>query len=95
MSKYLGKWYEIARFDHSFERDMQNVTAEERMIRIQKIKKMMETEEGINQLASFLQIQLMNSNQEYSQTNNTSNYSINKEGQLVLMKNPALNAQVD
>ncbi|MBQ5873589.1 MAG: cell division protein FtsZ [Bacteroidales bacterium] len=74
---------------------MQNVTAEERMIRIQKIKKMMETEEGINQLASFSPIQLMNSNQEYSQTNNTSNYSINKEGQLVLMKNPALNAQVD
>ncbi len=74
---------------------MQNVTAEERMIRIQKIKKMMETEEGINQLASFSPIQLMNSNQEYSQTNNTSNYSINKEGHLVLMKNPALNAQVD
>ena len=55
----------------------------------------METEEGINQLASCSPIQLMNSNQEYSQTNNTSNYSINKEGQLVLMKNPALNAQVD
>lgn len=28
LNKYLGKWYEIARFDHSFERDMQNVTAE-------------------------------------------------------------------
>lgn len=28
LSKYLGTWYEIARFDHSFERDMQNVTAE-------------------------------------------------------------------
>lgn len=26
--KYLGTWYEIARFDHPFERDMQNVTAE-------------------------------------------------------------------
>lgn len=25
---YLGKWYEIARFDHSFERGMQNVVAE-------------------------------------------------------------------
>ena len=28
LNKYLGKWYEIARFDHSFERGMQNVTAE-------------------------------------------------------------------
>ena len=27
-SKYLGKWYEIARLDHSFERGLSNVTAE-------------------------------------------------------------------
>lgn len=27
-NRYLGKWYEIARLDHSFERDMNNVTAE-------------------------------------------------------------------
>ncbi|MDD1794686.1 lipocalin family protein [Enterovibrio sp. ZSDZ42] len=26
--RYLGKWYEIARLDHSFERDLSNVTAE-------------------------------------------------------------------
>ena len=26
--RYLGVWYEIARFDHSFERNMDNVTAE-------------------------------------------------------------------
>ena len=26
-NQYLGSWYEIARFDHSFERDLQNVTA--------------------------------------------------------------------
>jgi len=26
--KYLGKWYEIARFDYSFERDLMNTTAE-------------------------------------------------------------------
>lgn len=25
--RYLGQWYEIARLDHSFERDMQSVTA--------------------------------------------------------------------
>ena len=28
LKKYLGKWYEIARLDHSFERGLNNVTAE-------------------------------------------------------------------
>ncbi|MDX2350675.1 MAG: lipocalin family protein [Porticoccus sp.] len=28
LNKYLGKWYEIARLDHSFERGLVNVTAE-------------------------------------------------------------------
>jgi apolipoprotein D and lipocalin family protein len=28
IQKYLGKWYEIARFDHSFERGLESVTAE-------------------------------------------------------------------
>ena len=28
VNRYLGEWYEIARFDHSFERGMTNVTAE-------------------------------------------------------------------
>lgn len=28
LSRYLGTWYEIARFDHSFERGLENVTAE-------------------------------------------------------------------
>jgi len=27
LEKYLGKWYEIARFPHSFEKDLQGVTA--------------------------------------------------------------------
>lgn len=27
-AKYLGKWYEIARLDHSFERGLSNVTAD-------------------------------------------------------------------
>ena len=27
-SKYLGKWYEIARFDYRFERNLNNVTAD-------------------------------------------------------------------
>jgi lipocalin len=27
LNRYLGKWYEIARFDHSFERDLTGVTA--------------------------------------------------------------------
>jgi len=28
LEKYLGKWYEIARLDHSFERDLNRVTAD-------------------------------------------------------------------
>ena len=28
LKRYLGKWYEIARFDHSFERGLEGVTAE-------------------------------------------------------------------
>ncbi|WP_410493135.1 lipocalin family protein [Chryseobacterium sp. P1-3] len=28
IKKYLGKWYEIARFDYRFEKNMDNVTAE-------------------------------------------------------------------
>ncbi|MCU0722899.1 MAG: lipocalin family protein, partial [Planctomycetes bacterium] len=27
VNRYLGKWYEIARFDHSFERGLTNVSA--------------------------------------------------------------------
>ncbi|MBV5342621.1 lipocalin family protein, partial [bacterium] len=27
LQKYLGTWYEVARFDHSFERGLSNVTA--------------------------------------------------------------------
>lgn len=28
VDRYLGKWYEIARLDHSFERGLENITAE-------------------------------------------------------------------
>lgn len=28
LGRYMGKWYEIARFDHKFERGLQGVTAE-------------------------------------------------------------------
>ena len=28
LDRYLGKWYEIARLDHSFERGLNNITAE-------------------------------------------------------------------
>ncbi len=31
LDKYLGKWYEIARLDHSFERGLSNVTANYKM----------------------------------------------------------------
>ena len=36
--RYLGKWYEIARFDHHFERGMTNVTAEYSMRPDGKVK---------------------------------------------------------
>lgn len=32
INRYTGKWYEIARFDHSFERGLNNVTAEYSLI---------------------------------------------------------------
>jgi len=28
LTRYLGKWYEIARLDHSFERGLENITAD-------------------------------------------------------------------
>lgn len=31
LSRYLGRWYEIARLDHAFERGLVNVTAEYRL----------------------------------------------------------------
>lgn len=31
LERYLGKWYEIARLDHSFERGLTQVTAEDTM----------------------------------------------------------------
>lgn len=32
LERYLGKWYEIARLDHSFERGLSHVTAEYRLM---------------------------------------------------------------
>ncbi|MFX3897705.1 lipocalin family protein [Streptococcus suis] len=28
LDRYLGKWYEVARLDHSFERGLDNISAE-------------------------------------------------------------------
>ena len=38
LEKYLGKWYEIARFDHSFERGLSHVTAEYSVIDTANVK---------------------------------------------------------
>ena len=38
LARYLGKWYEIARFDHSFEKGMTNVVAEYSMRSDGKVK---------------------------------------------------------
>ncbi len=37
-SKYLGKWYEVARLDHSFERGLSNVSAEYELLESGGIK---------------------------------------------------------
>lgn len=37
-SRYLGKWYEIAKYDHSFERDVQFATARYTLMENGKIK---------------------------------------------------------
>lgn len=38
LEEYLGKWYEIARYDHRFERNLQGVTAEYSIRKDGKIK---------------------------------------------------------
>ena len=38
LTRYLGKWYEIARFDHSFERGLSQVSAEYVLMDNDKIK---------------------------------------------------------
>ena len=38
LKRYLGKWFEIARFDHSFERGLTNVTAQYSMREDGKVK---------------------------------------------------------
>ena len=44
LDRYLGKWHEIARLDHSFERGLEQVTAEDPLERLYAIKKA--TEQG-------------------------------------------------
>ena len=38
LDRYLGRWYEIARYDHSFERDLVGTTAEYSLLKDGKIK---------------------------------------------------------
>ena len=38
LEKYLGKWYEVARLDHTFERGLENVTAEYSLRKDGKLK---------------------------------------------------------
>ena len=38
LDRYLGKWYEIARYDHAFERDLVGTTAEYTLLKDGKIK---------------------------------------------------------
>jgi cell division protein FtsZ len=77
--------------------NVQNITLEERRERVQRIREMFSTEEGINQIiaTSPLELEKMNFNQEYSQTSKPSNYSINQSGQVVYSINRAIDAKVD
>lgn len=38
IEKFVGKWYELARYDHFFERDMTNVTADYTLLEDGKIR---------------------------------------------------------
>ena len=70
-----------------------NVSAEERMERIRMIKEMLSTEAGIDQIIASSPFEI--EQQNFSQANDLSNYSVNKLGNVVYGKNKALDAQVD
>jgi apolipoprotein D and lipocalin family protein len=49
LDRYLGKWYEIARLDHSFERGLSDVTAQYRLLpdgSVEVVNRGYSTEEG-------------------------------------------------
>lgn len=74
-----------------------NVTFEEKVERMRKIKEMLSTDEGIERIiaTSPFEMEQMDFSQNFSQTSAISNYSVNKAGIVCYGKNKALDAQVD
>ena len=70
-----------------------NVSVEEKMERIRMIKEMLSTDAGIDRIITSSPFEI--EQQNFSQANDFSNYSVNKEGAVVYGKNKALDAQVD
>lgn len=70
-----------------------NVSVEEKMERIRMIKEMLSTDAGIDRIIASSPFEI--EQQNFSQANDFSNYSVNKEGTVVYGKNKALDAQVD
>ena len=70
-----------------------NVSVEEKMERIRMIKEMLSTDAGIDRIIASSPFEI--EQQNFSQANDFSNYSVNKEGAVVYGKNKALDAQVD
>lgn len=70
-----------------------NVSVEEKMERIRMIKEMLSTDGGIDRIIASSPFEI--EQQNFSQANDFSNYSVNKEGAVVYGKNKALDAQVD
>ena len=70
-----------------------NVSVEEKMERIRMIKEMLSTDAGIDRIIASSPSEI--EQQNFSQANDFSNYSVNKEGAVVYGKNKALDAQVD
>ena len=53
LSRYLGTWYELARFDHKFERGMDNVTAELNIVACHVLPETAVVPSGLEQLDLF------------------------------------------
>ena len=75
----------------------QNISDDERMERMRAVREMLNSEAGIEKLiaTSPLEIETMNFNQEFSQANKSSSFSITSDGDLKYGANPSLHACVD
>lgn len=66
LKRYLGKWYEIGRYDHSFEKDLEEVTAEYSIRPDNKVKVLNSGLSTKEKMAGQEKEQLMNKSKEQS-----------------------------